>query len=152
MGYINELRKAVGSRPVIMVGACVLILNRREQSLLLILRSDNGSWALPGGALEPGETLEQCAMREAYEETGLKLEGLKLLTIASGPELFYRYPNGDEVFNVSAMYSSSQYTGAVRHQPGESQDIRFFPLTAMPENLSPPDREMLKLLGDLKAL
>lgn len=69
MGYIMELRKIVGKRPLIMAGAAVLLINEKNE-LLLQLRQDNNCWGLAGGALELGETLEQTAMRELFEETG----------------------------------------------------------------------------------
>ena len=79
MGYIMDLRKEIGHRPLIMAGACVLILNEKNQ-LLLQKRADNGYWGYPGGALELGESFEECAKREVIEETGL--ECLKLTYFA----------------------------------------------------------------------
>lgn len=66
--YIMELRKLVGTRLLIMSGACVLLCN--EQQLLLQRRTDNGCWGLPGGSMELGETLEEVAKRELFEEKG----------------------------------------------------------------------------------
>lgn len=70
MGYIMELRKIIGTRPIIMVGACTILMNEHRQ-ILLQQRKDNGLWGLPGGSLEPGESMEEVARRELYEETGL---------------------------------------------------------------------------------
>lgn len=55
-----NLRKKVGTEPLIMVGACVLIINERKQ-LLLQLRNDNKCWGLAGGSMELGENLEDVA-------------------------------------------------------------------------------------------
>lgn len=52
MGYILDLRKLVGSRPIITTGASVLLCE--NGCLLLQRRTDNGLWALPGGSMEPG--------------------------------------------------------------------------------------------------
>ncbi|SFC51278.1 hypothetical protein SAMN05443252_10434 [Bacillus sp. OV322] len=60
MGYIMELRKIVGSRPLIIAGACVILIND-DKEILLQLRNDNNCWGLAGGSLEIGETLEQVA-------------------------------------------------------------------------------------------
>ncbi|WP_461671143.1 NUDIX hydrolase, partial [Mycobacterium tuberculosis] len=109
MGYISELRKLVGSRPIIMVGACVIAI--QQESVLLERRADNGMWGLPGGSLEPGEAMEQVAKRELFEETGLRAKSLELLDIFSGPELYYKYPHGDEVFNVVAAYICKEFEG-----------------------------------------
>jgi 8-oxo-dGTP pyrophosphatase MutT (NUDIX family) len=67
MGYMRELRALVGSRPLIAVGADVLVL-RGEAEMLLQLRRDGRYWSLPGGALEPGESLEDAARRELRED------------------------------------------------------------------------------------
>ncbi|MDO0950270.1 NUDIX domain-containing protein [Mammaliicoccus sciuri] len=72
MDYISSLRDKVGHAPVILVGALVLIFNKDKQ-VLLQLRSDNESWGLPGGTMELGESFEEAAIREVYEETNLEI-------------------------------------------------------------------------------
>lgn len=94
MSYIMDLRKIVGSRPLIMTGACVILLDKNNR-ILLQLRKDNNCWGLAGGSLEIGETLEEVAKRELYEETGLVAKKLKLFNVFSGKEFYYKYPNGD---------------------------------------------------------
>ena len=76
MGYIMELRKLVGTRPLIMVGACVLLCD--HQRLLLQRRTDNGLWGLARGSLEPGESLEDVAKRELFELAG-RIMGIPVL-------------------------------------------------------------------------
>ncbi len=59
-----------------------------EHYVLLIKRKNEpfkGMWALPGGRLEPDETIEQCAIREAKEETSLDIKLLKLIGVYSDP-------------------------------------------------------------------
>ena len=103
MGYISELRKLVGSRPIFMVGAGVLLLDIQGR-VLLQHRTDSHDWSTPGGACELGESLEQTARRELKEETGLEVGELELFCLLSGQEFYYKYPNGDEVYNISAMF------------------------------------------------
>ena len=75
MGYIAELRKYIGHQPILMPAGCAMILNEKKQ-LLLQKRADNGCWAYPGGAVELGESFEECAVREVLEETVLKVPGI----------------------------------------------------------------------------
>ena len=54
--YIRQLRQKIGHDPLIIPGATVLIFNEQGE-LLMLLRTDNGCWGVPGGAMEPGERL-----------------------------------------------------------------------------------------------
>ena len=62
LGYIMNLRKVVGHRPLIMPGAGVFIINDKGE-FLLEKRRDNGLWDFPAGAMELGESFEECARR-----------------------------------------------------------------------------------------
>ncbi|WP_430510835.1 NUDIX hydrolase [Gottfriedia solisilvae] len=147
MNYIMDLRKVVGSRPLIMTGANVILLDSKKR-LLLQLRKDNNSWGLPGGALEMGETLEEAAKRELKEETGLVAMSLKLFNIFSGEEFYYKYPHGDEVYNVIATYICTEYQGVMEIEETEVQDLRFFDFNDLPSNISPPELPILRLFID----
>ena len=143
MGYIMELRKIVGNRPLLMVGASVLVVNPKE-NLLLQLRKDNGHWGLPGGALEVMESLEDTAIRELLEETGLSAKALEFFGLFSGMEFHYIYPHGDEVYNVIAAFVCRAYEGELKAQPEEVSALRFFPLNALPEQINGPDLPVIK--------
>ena len=119
-----------------MVGAAILVVNEQNH-LLLMKRSDSGCWGLPGGAVEPGEVVEDAARREALEETGLLIGEMSLFGIFSGPELYYKYPNGDEVYNVTIVYLSREMTGDI-HLNGEHTEWHWFVSTDIPDDLSPP--------------
>ncbi len=124
MGYIMNLRKKLGTQPLIMVGACVIILH--HNSVLLQLRKDNHCWGLMGGSMELGESLEEVAIREMQEESGLTPEALELLHVFSGEEFYYKYPHGDEVYNVLAAYVCNAYTGFLKHDREEAVELQFF--------------------------
>ncbi len=144
MGYIQELRALVGHRPLLMVGAAVIILDAQDR-LLMQQRADNGLWGLPGGALEPGEALEDAARREILEETGCQVGALGLFGVFSGPEQFYTYPNGDQIYDVCITYWTRQLSGALTLDE-ESLDMRFFPLDSLPLDLNPLDRPIIASL------
>lgn len=143
MGYIMDLRKKVGSRPLIMVGASVIVVNAQQQ-VLLQLRKDNGCWGLIGGSMELGETFEQVAHRELFEETGLTAKKFTLLSVFSGKEFYYQYPHGDEVYNVITAYECKEYTGELQWDPEEATDLKFFSSSNLPKNISPPDQRVLE--------
>jgi 8-oxo-dGTP pyrophosphatase MutT (NUDIX family) len=142
MQYIEELRQIIGHRPLIMVGAGILVTDK-SGALLLGLRTDNHCWGIPGGAMEPGETLEETARRETLEETGLRLGELALFGVFSGPEFFYTYPNGDQAYNVSIIYQTSDYTGDPTTSP-EHSTWDFFPPDHLPNPLSRPIQAILR--------
>lgn len=146
MDYIQRLRQHVGHAPILMVGAAVLIVDGRDR-LLLLKRSDSGCWGPPGGAVEPGEVVETAARREVREETGLDLGRLALFGVYSGPELFYRYPNGDEVYNVTIIYLAREFTGEVTLD-GEHTQWRWFTRTDIPADISPP---IIPVIEEFKA-
>lgn len=97
MGYIADLRKIIGTRPIFLVGSCVLVFNDAGH-LLLQKRTDSFDWGTIGGSLELGEKFEEAAARELYEETGIHAKKYELLTVLSGNDLYYKYPHGDEVY------------------------------------------------------
>jgi 8-oxo-dGTP pyrophosphatase MutT (NUDIX family) len=134
--YVRALREKVGHMPLILPGAAVLILDDLGR-VLLQLRTDNGAWGLPAGYMEPGESLEDTARREVLEETGLEVGAMALLGVFSGPDFFYQYPNGDQVFNVTVAYVARDVRGEVRLNPAEGHELRYFDLRGLPRDLSP---------------
>ncbi|CAM3679021.1 NUDIX domain-containing protein [Marinicrinis lubricantis] len=89
------------------------IIKDVEGRILLQQRSDYGDWGLPGGGMEPGETVEQTMIREVLEETGLTVNAYELLAIYSGPRMRYQYPDGNQV--VFVMFIFNAKADAQRH-------------------------------------
>lgn len=142
MGYIEQLRKLVGNHPLLMAGAALLV-HDNEDRLLLLQRADNRTWGLPGGAVEPGERAEDTVRRETLEETGLHVLDMELFGVYSGPELFYEYPNGDQVYNLSIVFSANPKLEDI-HLNSEHIDWDFFPFQNLPAEISPPQQPILR--------
>ena len=132
MGYILDLREELGSRPLIMAGAGVILLNEKNE-ILLGRRTDNDYWDYPAGSMEIGESFEECARREVFEETGLTCGKLEYFMELSGEDTFYEYPNGDQVYLAVIIYICRDFSGELKVQEEEVYEQRFFPIDRLPK-------------------
>jgi mutator protein MutT len=138
MGYVKEMRRIIGKRPMIMCACGCLIFNKNNE-VLLQKRSDDGLWGNPGGSMDIGETCEDTVIREIKEETGLNIlkEDLHIFNIYSGETQHHIYPNGDEVYYVNIIYMVSKYNGDITVDD-ESEQLRFFALSELPKDVTKP--------------
>lgn len=141
--YIMDLRKYVGHSPLLQCAASIIIENEHGE-ILLGKRTDNHQWGYAGGSLELEETVEECAKRELFEEMGLLADEIDFFMVNSGPDAHYVYPNGDEVYNVEIVYLCKKYHGEIKRQEEEIEEIRFFALEEIPEEISPPIRPVIR--------
>lgn len=133
-----NLRKVVGHRPLLQVGASVIVVDECDR-ILLQLRSDNNTWGYAGGSVEIDEKVEDTAKRELYEETGLIAKQLSLLGVFSGKELHNIYTNGDEVSNIDIVFICKNYEGNLKCQAGEVENLKFFDISDLPDNIFKPN-------------
>lgn len=108
------------------LGVNAVILDRNR--ILLLQREDFHIWCLPGGLLELGESAAQGVIREAYEETGIEIELIRLVGVYSRPRWI---AGAGHVLTFLAR----PVGGTLRHQPDEALDARYFDLDALPELL-----------------
>ncbi|MDQ1144034.1 8-oxo-dGTP pyrophosphatase MutT (NUDIX family) [Bacillus sp. SORGH_AS 510] len=147
MGYISEIRKLIGSRPIISVGATILVVNEKSE-ILFQHRSDTLDWGLPGGSMELGETLGEVASRELKEETGLLASEFELIEVFSGPRFYFRYPNGDETYSVINLFRAIDVSGKLEMNDGESMNLKYFSKDNLPVNIEKRAKALLESLGD----
>ena len=123
--YLGRLRAAMGSAALLSIGVRVLVEDDRGRFLIL-KRSDGAGWGLPGGGMEPGESLLDTAHRESFEEANVRLGCLTPFALSSDPARErYTYPNGDEVQFVSLMVHGTFAGGSLASNDGEALAFRF---------------------------
>lgn len=108
-----------------------------DGKILLERRSDCGMWGLPGGKVEPGESLQKTACREVLEETGLVIGITKLIGVYSHPyERIATYP--DNVIHKIDVVMEGCILGGGLFLSHESLELRFFDLANLPKEVVPP--------------
>ncbi|CUB32695.1 NUDIX hydrolase [Bacillus cereus] len=143
MGYIEELRKVFGSRPLNLAGVAVAVFN--EQGQILLQQRRNGIWGVPGGFVELGESTEEAGRREVFEETGVEIGTLQLISVFSGKEFFVKLPNGDEFYPITIAYLCKDIKGGLLKADGiESLSVQFFDFDKLPENISPFIKKLIE--------
>ncbi|MBS4203633.1 NUDIX hydrolase [Lederbergia citrea] len=147
MGYISEIRKIIGSRAIISVGATILVINEKRE-ILFQHRSDTLDWGLPGGSMELSETLEEVASRELKEETGLVANQFELIGVFSGPRYYFKYPNGDETYSVINLFRAKNVSGTLEMNDGESFNLKYFNKDNLPDKIEKRANELIENLGD----
>lgn len=145
-GYPVLFRMALDDRishiPFIQTGAAIIIRNENGQ-ILLQERTDRDKWGIPGGCQDLGEDLRITAVREAFEETGIKLDPneIELIDTLSGESRKNSYPNGDIVYNNTSLYLADVSMEDASNLKGDSETkrLRFFNPEEVPENLMDAD-------------
>lgn len=151
MSYVKRIREKVGQETLLLPGSAV-ILHTQDGEILLQKRED-GDWGLPGGLMEPGESYEDTAVREVKEETGVTLrkQELQLYNVFSGEDYFVEAPNGDPYYAVTALYTCADPAQPLSDGDEETLELRYFPLTALPEKLRRSHRYFLGLFAENEA-
>lgn len=145
MNYIKSMRKHIGTSPIIAPGSAIIVMNERNE-LLLQLRSDTNDWGIPGGGMEPGDSFEETAKKELFEETGLMANKLELIDVASGKEFYFKFPHGDEIYNATAIFKATDLSGELKSHDEKSVEISYFPLHSLP-NLNYTTQKILEKIG-----
>ncbi|MFJ7668416.1 NUDIX hydrolase [Lysinibacillus sp. NPDC097195] len=150
MEYFKYLRQYVGHQPIILPGSVVIILNDNNE--VLLQQRHDGTWGLPGGLMDLGESFEEVAKREVFEETGLLVDNLTLLNVFSGSDYYLKVANGDELFAVTAVYFTKNVTGEMQIDYTESAGLQYFNFHNLPQELSPVYRGFIEPYVDILVL
>jgi 8-oxo-dGTP pyrophosphatase MutT (NUDIX family) len=94
-------------------------------ALLLIHRTDNDNWALPGGAMDLGESLVDTAVRETREETGIVCEVTGLVGIYTDPKHVIHYTSNDEVRQEFSVVFTARPISGTPTPSSESREVKW---------------------------
>ncbi len=115
------MKRDYPDRPLVGVGAVIV----HDGRVVLVQRGSEplkGQWSIPGGALEIGETLRQCAVREALEETGLQVEAGEVLEVF---DAIYRAPDGRIQYHYVLIDFACRVIGGELKAGGDAVQARW---------------------------
>jgi ADP-ribose pyrophosphatase YjhB (NUDIX family) len=108
-----------------MVPSVNVVVSNDASEILLIRRSDNGNWALPGGAIDLGESAAQAAVRETKEETGIDCEVTGLVGIYTDPRHIILYTSNGEARQEFSIVLTARPVGGEPTTSDESTEVRW---------------------------
>jgi ADP-ribose pyrophosphatase YjhB (NUDIX family) len=122
-----------------------VVVSNAAGEVLLIRRSDNDNWAVPGGAIDLGESLVQTAVRETREETGIVCEVTGLVGIYTDPRHVMLYTSNGEARQEFSIVLTARAVGGEPTPSDESSEVRW----VTPRDLDdyPMDRSMRLRIG-----
>jgi ADP-ribose pyrophosphatase YjhB (NUDIX family) len=108
-----------------------VVVTNENGEILLIRRSDNDNWALPGGGIEIGESLTQAAVREVKEETGIDCQITGLVGIYTDPKHIILYTSNGEARQEFSIVLTGQRVGGDLMPSEESSEVRWIGRTSV---------------------
>ena len=102
-----------------------VVVTNDDGEILLIRRTDNGNWALPGGGVDIGESLPQAGIRETLEETGIDCEITGLSGIYTDPGHVILYTSNGEVRQEFSVVLTARVTGGQPTPSDETSEVRW---------------------------
>ena len=110
----------------------VVVINDQGE-ILLIRRSDNDNWAVPGGAIDLGESMTQAAIRETKEESGIDCEITGLVGIYTDPKHVILYTSNGEARQEFSIVLTARPVGGKPTPSDESTEVRWVPRAEIPD-------------------
>jgi ADP-ribose pyrophosphatase YjhB (NUDIX family) len=122
MARIDHYRSSDAPAANSIVVAVTAFIQDEQGQLLLIRRTDNDLYAIPGGALELGETLTQTVQREVMEETGIAVKVTGMIGIYSDPDHVIEFTDGEVRQEFSICFRADPTGGELRTS-NESKEV-----------------------------
>jgi 8-oxo-dGTP pyrophosphatase MutT (NUDIX family) len=123
--HLRRLREAVGHTLLLLPAITVIIFDDQGR-MLLVQHTEGGAWLPPGGSIEPGERPADAAVREIWEETGLRVTLSHVIGVFGGPEFHVVYANGDEVSYVTTVFEAQVVGGELQPDGQEALALAYF--------------------------
>ena len=122
--YLDDPEAPAANSLVLSVNVAVV---DDQGQFLLIRRSDNGNWAMPGGAMDPGESISDAAIRETTEETGIVCEITGLVGTYSDPRHVILYTSNGEARQEFSLVLTARVVSGQPMPSDESREVRWVP-------------------------
>ncbi|MFJ4616581.1 NUDIX hydrolase [Streptomyces sp. NPDC088812] len=137
--FIRDIRATAGHQLLWLPGVSAVVFDD-DGRVLLGQRSDNHRWTVITGIPDPGEQPADCAVREVYEETGVRCVAERVVLVRSGREV--EYPNGDRCRFMDITFRCRAVGGEARVNDDESVEVGWFELDALPVM---PERQLFRI-------
>jgi 8-oxo-dGTP pyrophosphatase MutT (NUDIX family) len=148
--HIARLRTVVGHELLLLPSVALLPVDEAGRLLLVQETGQDDGWHVMGGAVDMGESPAEAAVREAREEMGVGVRLVRLIDVLGGPDYEVRYPNGDRVAYVTAVYEARITEGSPAPSDGELSEVGWFHPAELPAlQLSTFARATLRATGYL---
>jgi 8-oxo-dGTP pyrophosphatase MutT (NUDIX family) len=115
----------IGLTAPLSIGCSALIFDAAREKILLTRRQDNGRWCLPGGRVEPGESVAEACIRETLEETGLEVRVKRLIGVYSSPHMLLEYADGNR-YQLIAHSFEAEIIGGTLGLSNETTEAGYF--------------------------
>lgn len=118
-------KERAGKDGKLAVGCSAAVFDEKKERILLIRRTDDGKWAVPGGYMEAGEDFMEACTREVFEETGLHVQARRLISIYTNPHLLLEYADGNR-WQLVVLHFEAQMISGELSQSDESTELQFY--------------------------
>jgi ADP-ribose pyrophosphatase YjhB (NUDIX family) len=117
----------IGKKGKIRLGCSAVLFDKQHDNVLLTRRTDNGMWCLPGGMIEPGESVAEGCQREVLEETGLHVRVIRLIGVYSDPHHLVVYPDNN-LSQIVVLNFEVELVSGVPVLSKETNGVNWFPV------------------------
>ncbi|MDG4800279.1 NUDIX domain-containing protein [Micromonospora sp. WMMD980] len=148
--HLARLRAVIGHELIQVPSVSVVVIDDHGRILLVRHAGHRDGWAVPGGAVDIGESPVDAAVREIREELGVRISEPRLLDVLGGTDFEVTYPNGDRVAYVPAVYQAGIAQRTPVPDDDEISDLGWFAPSRLPDvGLNRFARALLRATGHL---